>query len=1078
MTIELRTLRVSAEMDASKYTTAATQINAANASMIASGKSVAVVMSDTGTKVSSAGDPVARLSRQFVDGFGASQKFEAGLRSLNRMLEQGKIDASQAATIYSGMTTKLGLVANGTSIAAQGYGKLGTVVDTVNARLGAQVVAANSATASLTRLNAAANQNALRGAGSFNTGNIAAQFQDIAVTSAMGMSPLQIALQQGTQLSAVLGPMGAAGAARSLGAALLAVVSPMSLITLGVVGLSAAAIQYFGRLMTDSADSAEALQKQADLIDSVASQWGNALPALKVYNDELTRQKDLADALAASQAAVSQQYAPLRQRVESSDLIDIASIMGDLQLAGVAVSSLNTEFQELRDKLADNTATGQDALDVQRELTALFNTTGIKTVGQAADKFGELAANIDQASTKARVLIEDAAMLGQVLSTLNTLDAFKRTPFQTQEDIMFDRSRREREDEENKRLGALAPIPPQKPNMEDWGAEEDRRLDAEAKRAAAESKRAATEAAKVNPSERILRTQQERIELLRLEMSVMGQSEAVRARMISQLQAEQEIIRLGNDLKASEADAIRANAAAITEYSIQLSELAKAQDEFNQRAEFFGGLGVDLFKSMAKGADGLRDSLLRVVDALTDAVLQAVLLGQGPLASLFGSKPTGGNSVGGLFGSLFGGLLGGGLGKFPAAPGGGLFDSGGYTGQGGKYQPAGVVHRGEYVFDKAATDRIGIATLEAIRAGLPGYASGGIVYDLAGKGRSQVPSSGIAEKVHGVASGIRPGIETHLFSGQEPTGMGRVGAPGRHPRGFAGDFEFYDDGRRVTDTGFFKELSMQMAAKYNANIGYSTKGYMGRGRIHIDTLPPSQFGPGQGPQWGSTAVAWSSELNRARKTGTRRSPGIDLDMLGNIPIPSFFRRENPMTSVPTTGGNVVQIDSYGTRYVTNRYGVTTGILPGGGQTAVSSRAAGGGYDVERGRGMSPAASREIEAGRGGLYHEGGIAGFPTSYRGAGQGMKSDEVTGILKRGEVIFDSMRQARQVAGGSKIVINNFTGAEVRTREERGSDGEKIDIVDIVEKVLAKSNSTPGRAGYRSIQKTFGLKPALKSR
>ena len=41
----------------------------------------------------------------------------------------------------------------------------------------------------------------------FNTGNIAAQFQDIGVTAAMGMNPLQIALQQGTQLSAILNSM-------------------------------------------------------------------------------------------------------------------------------------------------------------------------------------------------------------------------------------------------------------------------------------------------------------------------------------------------------------------------------------------------------------------------------------------------------------------------------------------------------------------------------------------------------------------------------------------------------------------------------------------------------------------------------------------------------------------------------------------------------------------------------------------------------------------------------------------------------------------------------------------------------
>ncbi|HEY2455225.1 MAG TPA: phage tail length tape measure family protein [Scandinavium sp.] len=60
------------------------------------------------------------------------------------------------------------------------------------------------------------------------------------------------------------------------------------------------------------------------------------------------------------------------------------------------------------------------------------------------------------------------------------------------------------------------------------------------------------------------------------------------------------------------------------------------------------------------------------------------------------------------------------------------FATGGYTGSGGKYQPAGVVHKGEYVFDSGATSRIGVSNLEALRNGgsldatlsKPGYGTG------------------------------------------------------------------------------------------------------------------------------------------------------------------------------------------------------------------------------------------------------------------------------------------------------------------------------------------------------------------
>ncbi|ELY2040179.1 phage tail tape measure protein [Enterobacter kobei] len=52
------------------------------------------------------------------------------------------------------------------------------------------------------------------------------------------------------------------------------------------------------------------------------------------------------------------------------------------------------------------------------------------------------------------------------------------------------------------------------------------------------------------------------------------------------------------------------------------------------------------------------------------------------------------------------------------------FDVGGFTGHGGKYEPAGIVHRGEFVFTKESTSRIGVANLYRL---MRGYASGGLV---------------------------------------------------------------------------------------------------------------------------------------------------------------------------------------------------------------------------------------------------------------------------------------------------------------------------------------------------------------
>lgn len=70
----------------------------------------------------------------------------------------------------------------------------------------------------------------------------------------------------------------------------------------------------------------------------------------------------------------------------------------------------------------------------------------------------------------------------------------------------------------------------------------------------------------------------------------------------------------------------------------------------------------------------------------------------------------------GLSTSGSGGILGAILGKG--------FAEGGYTGRGAKYDEAGIVHKGEFVFTKEATDRIGVENLYAL---MKGYADGGHV---------------------------------------------------------------------------------------------------------------------------------------------------------------------------------------------------------------------------------------------------------------------------------------------------------------------------------------------------------------
>ena len=79
------------------------------------------------------------------------------------------------------------------------------------------------------------------GVNRFNTANIAAQFQDIGVTAAMGMNPMTIALQQGTQLSAILNNMG--DPIKGLAQAFTQLINPVALLSIGITGLIAGIVQ-------------------------------------------------------------------------------------------------------------------------------------------------------------------------------------------------------------------------------------------------------------------------------------------------------------------------------------------------------------------------------------------------------------------------------------------------------------------------------------------------------------------------------------------------------------------------------------------------------------------------------------------------------------------------------------------------------------------------------------------------------------------------------------------------------------------------------------------------------------------
>ena len=165
-----------------------------------------------------------------------------------------------------------------------------------------------------------------------NVSQIGYQFNDIAVMMMAGQNPIQLAVQQGTQLNQVLGPMGAAGAVRSLGSALVAMFNPMSIITIGSIAAGAAMVQW----LTGASEEAETLEDQ---LGNLAASVDNYVKSAKLARSS---DADLADEFgsAADEARVlMENMANLNRATSLEKLRDLAASLAS-EFGGLSATKL------------------------------------------------------------------------------------------------------------------------------------------------------------------------------------------------------------------------------------------------------------------------------------------------------------------------------------------------------------------------------------------------------------------------------------------------------------------------------------------------------------------------------------------------------------------------------------------------------------------------------------------------------------------------------------------------------------------------------------------------------------------
>lgn len=183
---------------------------------------------------------------------------------------------------------------------------------------------------------------------------------------------------------------------------------------------------------------------------------------------------------------------------------------------------------------------------------------------------------------------------------------------------------------------------------------------------------------------------------------------------------------------------------ALSNYLDESRDVAGATQSLFTNA--FQGMEDALVDFAVKGKASFSDLAQSIIADLVRIQIRAALGGSGGLlSSLFGSAMSmfGGSSAGSAGNAGYGNYSSSGL---AAAFG---YSSGGYTGDGGRLEPAGVVHKGEYVINAESTRRIGLGYLSRLN----GYADGGLVggapAGLGGSFKVEVINSGQPAQVTG-----------------------------------------------------------------------------------------------------------------------------------------------------------------------------------------------------------------------------------------------------------------------------------------------------------------------------------------
>ncbi len=566
-------------------------------------------------------------------------------------------------------------------------------------------------------------------------GNLTAQFNDIGVQLAGGQSPFLIALQQGTQITQALGPgAGAAGAVRALGSAFVSMLNPISLATIAAITLGGSVVQWF----TSAGDTVATVEDKLKSLETAMKALDAAQKSRATSAEDLVGQYGRSTEAAIQLLDVQRQLAQLdANRALNTAIGGISGGLGSvrfdvdaLQLASEAFSGIGRSADEIERASGaingiDPTAVARLAADfgitrdaaqlVAQQIAALETARGPEAIASALRDVREqlelAAGGYADMNTEAREVVDQLSAAEQAALRLAGIDLAQGIAAASGAAADLARN-----------LGIslstavkIAALGPQGSTLardpsggvySGRGSVNPSRTDS----FIAGSGGISTEAA------RILR------DAGKTSRGASGGGKTDEARAAEQsakaiadlTQRYQDELAILNAVNPVEQELLRNRQALSGATAAQRNEVASliTQIEAQKTATVALSFAADT------AGDALIDGLLggknageQLIKTLQRAVLEATLLGKGPLAGFFG-----GGGGGGLVGTLFGGFL-------KKAGGGMIYGPGGPTDD---RVPA-MLSNGEFVVNAAATAR-NRALLEAVNGGgLPGFARGGAV---------------------------------------------------------------------------------------------------------------------------------------------------------------------------------------------------------------------------------------------------------------------------------------------------------------------------------------------------------------